>query len=133
MGKALQKMQELFQQAKENRTDPDIPRILIIITDGESTDEVAKPAAELRDQGVDIYAIGVKDAKESELLEISCEKSRTFSLSSFDALSTTEDAIVQQMCSRKGENLRCYDVKILNSICVIKYCIYMCMAYYILS
>ncbi|XP_063054482.1 collagen alpha-4(VI) chain-like [Engraulis encrasicolus] len=107
MGKALQKMQELFQQAKENRTDPDIPRILIIITDGESTDEVAKPAAELRDQGVDIYAIGVKDAKESELLEISCEKSRTFSLSSFDALSTTEDAIVQQMCSRKA----CKDVR----------------------
>ncbi|XP_063048396.1 collagen alpha-6(VI) chain-like, partial [Engraulis encrasicolus] len=71
MGEALQIIQKLFQQAKENRTDPDIPRILIIITDGESTDEVAKPAAELRDQGVDIYAIGVKGAKESELLEIS--------------------------------------------------------------
>ncbi|KAL2084689.1 hypothetical protein ACEWY4_020207 [Coilia grayii] len=107
IGKALTAMEPLFQEAVKSRPNPETPRILIVITDGKSSDEVEEPAKELREQGVIIYTIGVKGANQQELEEIAGDPKRTFTVNNFDALFPIKDVIVQNMCSKEA----CKDVK----------------------
>ncbi|KAJ8354327.1 hypothetical protein SKAU_G00218940, partial [Synaphobranchus kaupii] len=105
-GKALSTMSPLFKDASKSR-DEKVPEFLIIITDGKSTDAVNKPAKELRDQGVIIYAIRVsgshkgeeKGAEEAELLEIAGSPKRKFLIFDFQSLKLIKDEVVRDICS----------------------------------
>ncbi|XP_026858408.2 collagen alpha-6(VI) chain isoform X1 [Electrophorus electricus] len=100
-GKGLTFMDPLFKKAKETR-DHKVPEILIVITDGKSQDEVKEPAEELRKQGVSIYAIGVKNANEQELLEIADNSKKMFFVTSFDALNPLKKDIIADICSEEA-------------------------------
>ncbi|XP_017333399.1 collagen alpha-6(VI) chain isoform X2 [Ictalurus punctatus] len=100
-GKALSLMSPLFKEAEKTRSTK-VQEILIVITDGKSQDEVKEPAAQLRAQGVTIYAIGVKDANEQELLEIAGIQKRMYFVTNFDALKPLKDKIVTDICSDKA-------------------------------
>lgn len=55
-GKALKEVKsELFDKTGRE----DVPRVLIVLTDGKSTDLVKKPAEQLRSVNVTVYAIGI--------------------------------------------------------------------------
>uniref|UniRef100_A0A3Q3IMY2 VWFA domain-containing protein n=1 Tax=Monopterus albus TaxID=43700 RepID=A0A3Q3IMY2_MONAL len=97
-GRALEFMGPLFDNAKASRGHK-VPKYLIVITDGKSSDEVKDPAAKVRAQGVTIYAIGVKDADEGELQEIAGDPKRTFFVNNFDALRPIKDDIITDICS----------------------------------
>ncbi|KAH1177692.1 hypothetical protein KIL84_011394, partial [Mauremys mutica] len=99
-GEALTFMQPLFKKAREQRAGR-VPCHLIVLTDGESHDSVKEPAERLRSEMVNIYAIGVKDANEAQLLEIAGSKSRTFFVQEFDSLKNIKNEIVQGI--RSGE------------------------------
>ncbi|XP_044860729.1 collagen alpha-6(VI) chain-like [Mauremys mutica] len=99
-GEALTFMQPLFKKAREQRAGR-VPCHLIVLTDGESHDSVKEPAERLRSETVNIYAIGVKDANEAQLLEIAGSKSRTFFVQEFDSLKNIKNEIVQGI--RSGE------------------------------
>ncbi|XP_039379157.1 collagen alpha-6(VI) chain-like isoform X2 [Mauremys reevesii] len=99
-GEALTFMQPLFKKAREQRAGR-VPCHLIVLTDGESHDSVKEPAERLRSETVNIYAIGVKDANEAQLLEIAGSKSRTFFVQEFDSLKNIKNEIVQVI--RSGE------------------------------
>ncbi|XP_039379152.1 collagen alpha-6(VI) chain isoform X3 [Mauremys reevesii] len=92
IGEALTFMQPLLTEARK-------PCHLIVLTDGESHDSVKEPAEGLRSEMVNIYAIGVKDANEAQLLEIAGSKSRTFFVQEFDSLKNIKNEIVQGICS----------------------------------
>uniref|UniRef100_A0A8K9XAM1 Collagen, type XIV, alpha 1b n=1 Tax=Oncorhynchus mykiss TaxID=8022 RepID=A0A8K9XAM1_ONCMY len=47
-----------------------VPKIGILITDGKSQDDVQPPARSLREAGIELFAIGVKNADEKELKAI---------------------------------------------------------------
>nr|XP_014343031.1 PREDICTED: collagen alpha-6(VI) chain-like [Latimeria chalumnae] len=96
-GKALGYMRPLFQEAA--RTRPNVPRFLIIITDGESQDAVKRPAAELRGDGIVIYAIGIRDANTTELKDIAEKPERTFYVNNFDSLNIIKNQVIQEICS----------------------------------
>ncbi|CAF89812.1 unnamed protein product [Tetraodon nigroviridis] len=110
-GKALDFMRPQFDRAVTTRGHK-VKEYLVVITDGNSTDKVKDPADKLRAQGVVVYAIGVKDAVEKELLEISGEPQRTFYVNNFDALKPIKDDIITDICSTDGS-----DLSLLSTVC----------------
>lgn len=100
-GNALKSMKTLFKMAyREN-----VPQILIVITDGKSEDGVNQAARDLRQQGIIIYAIGIKDAVQQELEEIVETKNRMFFVNDFDSLKHIKHEIVQEVCSTNGKRI----------------------------
>ncbi|XP_051812864.1 collagen alpha-6(VI) chain-like isoform X1 [Acanthochromis polyacanthus] len=97
-GKALSFMVNYFKEAVTSRNSK-VPEYLIVITDGESTDEVKAPAEKLREQGITIYAVGVKNATQTQLEEIAGDPKRTFHVSNFDALKSIKNGIITDICS----------------------------------
>ncbi|CAK6978119.1 collagen alpha-6(VI) chain-like [Scomber scombrus] len=95
-GKALSKMEPYFKNATDKR--PKVRKYLIVITDGKANDKVKAPAKKLRDQGVIVYAIGVKGAVETELVEMAGDVKRKFSLNNFDFLKNFFKEIMTHIC-----------------------------------
>ncbi|XP_006038702.1 collagen alpha-6(VI) chain [Alligator sinensis] len=98
-GKALEYMQPLFTEAKEQRR---VPCHLIVLTDGEAHDRVKEPADKLRANQVNVYAIGIKGANKTQLEEISASKARTYFVNDFDSLKVIKDELVQKICSKEA-------------------------------
>lgn len=101
-GKALSFMTQYFDRAAASRGGK-VREYLIVITDGKSSDQVNVPAAKLREQGVNIYAIGVKNADMAELNDIAGSEKRTFFVNDFDALRPIKDEIITDICSEDGK------------------------------
>nr|XP_033785925.1 collagen alpha-6(VI) chain isoform X2 [Geotrypetes seraphini]XP_033785926.1 collagen alpha-6(VI) chain isoform X2 [Geotrypetes seraphini] len=97
-GEALRSMKILFAKAASDRTST-VPQSLVVITDGESQDQVAEPAAELREEGITIYAIGIKNAVEKELKEIAGSEDKMFFVDNFDSLKLIKNELVRDICS----------------------------------
>lgn len=101
-GRALGFMSPVFDQAQNTRGQK-VREYLVVITDGKSSDEVKAPAAKLRAQGVNIYAVGVKAADVTELQQIAGDSKRTFFVNNFDALKPIKDDIITDICSQDGK------------------------------
>nr|XP_015212362.1 PREDICTED: collagen alpha-6(VI) chain-like isoform X2 [Lepisosteus oculatus] len=99
-GDALRSMSALFQKAASSRNRK-TPQFLIVITDGKSQDAVVDAAKELRAQSIMIYAIGVGDANEDELLEMSGSPDKKFYVSNFDSLRLIKNEVAQELCSEE--------------------------------
>lgn len=97
-GQALSNMAQVFA----NTARSNVPWYLIIITDGESADPVAEAAETLREDGVIIYAIGVRNASTTELEEIA--KDKTFFVYEFDSLKAIQQEVVQDICSSESKD-----------------------------
>ncbi|KAF3838994.1 hypothetical protein F7725_017711 [Dissostichus mawsoni] len=105
-GKALSHMGRLFKRAAVTR-DHEAPKYLIVLTDGKSSDEVEAPAEELREQGIIIYAIGVKDSSQTQLEEIAGDPKRTIFVRNFDALESINNDFIREICSEDA----CRDIQ----------------------
>lgn len=112
-GKALDFMSPQFQRALDTRGHK-VKEYLVVITDGRSSDQVKAPADRLRQQGVVVYAVGVKDADDQQLLDISGDPQRTFFVNNFDALKPIKDDIITDICSQDGKSRR--DVPTLTGL-----------------
>lgn len=97
-GEALSKMALVFGDTARIS----VARYLIVITDGQSSDPVAEAAQELRDIGVNIYAIGVRDANTTELKEIANNK--MFFIYEFDSLTAIQQEVIRDICSSESKN-----------------------------
>ncbi|KAJ8371487.1 hypothetical protein AAFF_G00308050 [Aldrovandia affinis] len=100
-GAALGFASQYFDSLKGGRLN--VRQFLIVITDGEAQDEVAQSAEKLRNKGVIIYSIGVLNANNSQLLEISGSQHRVFSERDFDALKYLETQILFKICHPETE------------------------------
>ncbi|KAK5921640.1 hypothetical protein CgunFtcFv8_018989 [Champsocephalus gunnari] len=105
-GKALSHMGPLFKRAAATRGH-EAPKYLIVVTDGLSHDKVEAPAEELREQGIIIYAIGVKDTSQTQLEEIAGDPKRTIFVRNFDALESINNEIIREICSEEA----CRDIQ----------------------
>ncbi|CAH2283003.1 collagen alpha-6(VI) chain-like [Pelobates cultripes] len=101
-GDALTSMKSIFAKSGRN-----VPKSLVVITDGESQDKVTLPAASVRDDGITIYAIGVKNAVEEQLIDIAGSKERSFFVYNFDSLNTIKHELVRDLCTPEA----CKNVK----------------------
>ncbi|XP_066479846.1 collagen alpha-1(XIV) chain isoform X6 [Tiliqua scincoides] len=89
----------------ESGSRPGIPKIGILITDGKSQDDVIPPAKNLRDAGIELFAIGVKNADENELKEIASEPDSThvYNVADFSFMNSIVEGLTKTVCSRVEE------------------------------
>uniref|UniRef100_A0AAQ5XRQ5 Collagen, type XIV, alpha 1a n=1 Tax=Amphiprion ocellaris TaxID=80972 RepID=A0AAQ5XRQ5_AMPOC len=79
-----------------------IPKIGILITDGKSQDDVIPPAESLRNAGVELFAIGVKNADENELRSIASEPDEThvYNVADFNIMSSIVEGLTKTVCEQ---------------------------------
>lgn len=95
-GGAIADVSQYFDAQNGGR--PDLKQRLVVVTDGESQDEVRQPAEALRAKGVIVYSIGVVAANTSQLLEISGTPDRMYAGRDFDALKDLEKQMAMELC-----------------------------------
>ncbi|XP_077162695.1 collagen alpha-1(XII) chain isoform X2 [Paroedura picta] len=106
-GKAMTYVRErVFVTGKGAR--PNVPRVMILITDGKSSDAFKDPAVKLRKSDVEIFAVGVKDAVRSELEAIASPPAEThvYEVEDFDAFQRISLQLTQSVCLRIEQELR---------------------------
>ena len=99
-GKALDKVRnDVFKTIEEDRKD--LPKVVVVVTDGRSQDNVSVPAQQLRDIGATIISLGVGCCfDESELNEMATDPDEKHVLeTSFLELDKFKDAMKEQICS----------------------------------
>ncbi|KAG7460637.1 hypothetical protein MATL_G00200820 [Megalops atlanticus] len=105
-GRAMTYVREkIFIPARGARTN--VPRVMILITDGKSSDAFKDPAERLRNSDVEIFAVGVKDAVRSELEAIANAPADThvYTVEDFDAFQRISKELTQSICLRIEQEL----------------------------
>nr|XP_014348789.1 PREDICTED: collagen alpha-1(XII) chain [Latimeria chalumnae] len=113
-GKAMTYVREkIFVESKGARES--VPRIMILITDGKSSDAFKVPARKLQESDVEIFAVGVKDAVRSELEAIASPpaSSHVYTVEDFDAFQRISTELTQTICLRIEEGLEIIKIKSL--------------------
>uniref|UniRef100_A0A8C4IJS7 Collagen alpha-1(XIV) chain n=1 Tax=Dicentrarchus labrax TaxID=13489 RepID=A0A8C4IJS7_DICLA len=86
----------------ESGSRPGVPKIGILITDGKSQDDVIPPAQSLRDAGIEVFAIGVKNADENELKAIASppEETHVYNVADFSVMSDIVEGLTKTVCEQ---------------------------------
>lgn len=93
--------EEMFGEDRGGRTNPEVRKTALIITDGESLmDDVTEPAQQLRDIGVEVFSIGIENALQSELEDIASDPDvdHVFSVKNFDRIDDIKDKLLSDVC-----------------------------------
>ncbi|KAJ8268333.1 hypothetical protein COCON_G00135050 [Conger conger] len=100
-GLALMYIQENCFRAESGSRDG-VPKIGILITDGKSQDDVIPPAQSLREAGIELFAIGVKNADENELRAIASppEDTHVYNVADFSIMSSIVEGLTRTLCER---------------------------------
>ncbi|CAH1252946.1 MATN1 [Branchiostoma lanceolatum] len=76
-----------------------VPKVMIVVTDGKSGDSVTAAAQNLAGNGVEVYAIGVGNYDSAELLDIAANnQNNVIELTDFNALQAEIEQIAQTVC-----------------------------------
>uniref|UniRef100_A0A8D3CW85 Collagen type XII alpha 1 chain n=1 Tax=Scophthalmus maximus TaxID=52904 RepID=A0A8D3CW85_SCOMX len=105
-GKAMSYVREkIFTTARGARDN--VPRVMVLITDGKSSDSFKDAATKLRNTDVEIFAVGVKDAVRSELEAIANPPAdnHVFEVEDFDAFQRISKELTQSICLRIEQEL----------------------------
>uniref|UniRef100_A0A3Q4AFB8 Collagen alpha-1(XII) chain n=1 Tax=Mola mola TaxID=94237 RepID=A0A3Q4AFB8_MOLML len=105
-GKAMTYVREkIFIPARGARQN--VPRVMVLITDGKSSDSFKDAATNLRNIDVEIFAVGVKDAVRSELEAIANPPAdnHVFEVEDFDAFQRISKELTQSICLRIEQEL----------------------------
>uniref|UniRef100_A0A8C6Y067 VWFA domain-containing protein n=1 Tax=Naja naja TaxID=35670 RepID=A0A8C6Y067_NAJNA len=105
-GKSLRFMlDEQFSEMAGSRHSEGIPQIAVVITDGQSQDNFSGPAEEVKNAGIILYAIGIKDAILSELQEIASDpdEMHVYDVEDFAGLRDISQNILQVLCTTVEE------------------------------
>ncbi|MEQ2222730.1 hypothetical protein ILYODFUR_029428 [Ilyodon furcidens] len=100
-GKAIDFLiSQYFTEEAGSRASQRVPQIAVVITDGDSTDNVEEPAQRLRQQGVIVFAIGVGKVNLEELENIANQPSQRFlfTIDNFLALQKLTRGLLQTVC-----------------------------------
>ncbi|MGH0123720.1 UNVERIFIED_CONTAM: hypothetical protein FKN15_013586 [Acipenser sinensis] len=99
--KALNFSKEHLGELYSGRKEKGVPQILITITVGVSddTDRLNETANYIRNAGITTYAVGIKNANPTELLEIGGTKERYFYVDDFEKLKGLQNNFLQIICA----------------------------------
>lgn len=104
IGLALTALREYFTEARGSRGKQQISQNLVLITDGESQDDVGLPAETLRALGVEIFVIGIGNVQGLELLQITGgNNDRLFTVQNFGSLDKIKQKVVETICESKPQ------------------------------
>lgn len=102
MGQALQFILEHhFQKGAGSRASQGVPQVAVVMSSGLAEDHIREPAEALRRAGILLYAIGVKDASQTELREIasSPKDNFIFFVPNFSGLPGLAQKLRAELCS----------------------------------
>lgn len=101
-------LRQHFVKEAGSRVKDGVPQIAVVITDGQSQDNVETHAQNLKHQGIILYAIGIKDADMEQLKEIATEPhdQHIYSVSDFIALQGISQSFIQVLCTTVEEATR---------------------------
>lgn len=105
-GKAMKYVKDkIFITSRGARQN--VPRVMVLITDGKSSDSFKDAATNLRNIDVEIFAVGVKDAVRSELEAIANPPAdnHVFEVEDFDAFQRISKELTQSICLRIEQEL----------------------------
>ncbi|XP_038127549.1 collagen alpha-1(XII) chain isoform X2 [Cyprinodon tularosa] len=105
-GRAMKYVKDkIFVPARGARDN--VPRVMVLITDGKSSDSFKTQATDLRNIDVEIFAVGVKDAVRSELEAIANPPADThvYEVEDFDAFQRISKELTQSICLRIEQEL----------------------------
>ncbi|KAJ8008899.1 hypothetical protein DPEC_G00083220 [Dallia pectoralis] len=76
-------------------------KIGVLITDGKSQDEIVSVSQRLRDDDIELYAVGVKNADENELRSIATDPDEIhmYNVNDFSFLTTIVDDLTTNLCN----------------------------------
>uniref|UniRef100_A0A3P9C6A4 VWFA domain-containing protein n=1 Tax=Maylandia zebra TaxID=106582 RepID=A0A3P9C6A4_9CICH len=90
----------IFTEDAGSRKDKGVQQVAVVITDGESQDNVTEAAAALRRAGVTVFSIGVEGANKKQLeVMAGQDKARVFYVDNFDALEKLYKNITEVLCN----------------------------------
>ncbi|KAF7690441.1 hypothetical protein HF521_012245 [Silurus meridionalis] len=77
------------------------PRVAVVITGGRSRDSVRDFAKKLRNNGVEVFTLGINEAEEEELKQMASTPYSTHvhTVSSFELIKTVQKELIAQVCS----------------------------------
>ncbi|XP_029705380.1 collagen alpha-1(XII) chain isoform X1 [Takifugu rubripes] len=80
---------------------PEARKIGVLITDGKSQDDVVFNSQNLRDSGIELYAIGIKNADENELRSIASDPDQIhmYNVNDFKFLVDIVDDVTNNLCN----------------------------------
>ena len=94
---------EQFSKKRGPRPKTDgAQRILIVLTDGKSMDNVSDPAKNVRDENIVIYATGIDGYEIAQLQEIAFSESHIYTLSTFSELDKFISMLTSSSCYEPG-------------------------------
>lgn len=96
-GNALKEVLSVFKEASRGRANT--LQSLILVTDSVSKDDVVQPAKDLREHNVNIYAIGLGHASQTQLLDISGSYERAYLDNNFASIQTLGSEIIFKICN----------------------------------
>ncbi|XP_075403318.1 collagen alpha-4(VI) chain-like [Tenrec ecaudatus] len=87
-------------EAAGSRAQDSVPQIVILVTDGESNDEVQEMAERLKEDGVALYVVGINVQDVKELQKIASEpfEKFLFSTENFNLLQELSGNILRTLC-----------------------------------
>jgi collagen type VI alpha len=100
-GQAITFLQQTFFTPEGgSRAAQRVPQIAVVITDGDSSDDVIEPARQLRQKGVIVFAIDIGRSNSTNLHEIANRPHERFlfSINSYQALQQLLDRLLQILC-----------------------------------
>lgn len=100
-GKAIDfLLNNYYTEEAGSRVNQRVPQIAVVITDGDSTDDVMEPAQRLRQLGVIVFAIGVGAANRKELESIANRPPERFlsSINNYQDLQRLTVGLLQTVC-----------------------------------
>ncbi|CAL8383674.1 unnamed protein product, partial [Arctogadus glacialis] len=80
----------IYQRSAGSRIEEAVPQFLILVTGGKSTDDVTRPAHQLKSSMVAPIAIGSRNADPNELRQIALKQELTYTVDSFQQLPSVE-------------------------------------------
>lgn len=101
IGRALESIRDYFEASRGSRSAEGISQNLVLITDGESQDDVEDAAVRLRAMGVEVFTIGIGNVQDLELLQIAGSTQRVFTVSNFGSLDNIKEKVVDRICKSK--------------------------------
>ncbi|XP_019614540.1 PREDICTED: uncharacterized protein LOC109462428 isoform X1 [Branchiostoma belcheri] len=86
------------------RQGGNVPKVIIVLTDGKSGDSVSGPAQSLAASGITVYGIGVGNFDHGQLLQIANnDQNNVIELSDFNALATKISEIAKVVCEKVSD------------------------------
>ncbi len=91
--------EKIFIEEKGSRNS--VQQVAVVITDGESQDNVSEAAIALRRAGITVYAVGIENANKTELEKMASHPpyKHVFTVDSFTKLKTMKQSLQKTLCN----------------------------------